>query len=153
MLAGSRAVGFLVLLDRLGPSERVAFLLGEVFGEPYAVIGASLGKTEAACRQLASRARRKVRAAVDRTAGRRRPASAERLRELLGAVLAGDSTRAPELLHPDAGLVSDTGPSRRAARHPVVGAVRVRRLISGGWRLFGHPERLTGIAETAHLVG
>ena len=137
-LAESLTVGFLVLLDSLGPSERVAFLLGEIFGEPYSVIAEVLGKNEQACRQLISRARRKLRSArVDGRAPRPSSDSAELLVQLMDSVLAGDEERALGLLHPDVVLLSDGGPARRAARHPVVGAKRVHQLIKGGWRLFG----------------
>jgi len=139
-LAESLTVGFLVLLDRLGPAERVAFLLGDVFGEPYEVIAGVLDKRPEACRQLVSRARRKIRGAGgDPAVGR--PAPAKLLTDLVGAVLVGDEQGALALLDPDVVLVSDGGPNRRAARHPVMGAVRVHRLLTGGWRLFGFPER------------
>jgi RNA polymerase sigma-70 factor (ECF subfamily) len=137
-LAESLTLGFLVLLDSLGPFERVAFLLGDVFGEPYSVIAHVLGKSEPACRQLVSRARRKLQSA--RPEGRPHgpsPASAELLIELMDSVLADDEERVLSLLDPDVVLVSDAGPDRRAARHPVVGAKRVRQLLHGGWRLFG----------------
>jgi RNA polymerase sigma-70 factor (ECF subfamily) len=52
-------------------------------------------------------------------------------------VLAGDEDRTLSLLHPDVVLISDAGPARRAARHPILGAERVRQLLEGSWRLFG----------------
>jgi RNA polymerase sigma-70 factor, ECF subfamily len=141
-LAESLTLGFLVLLDSLGPSERVAFLLGDVFGEPYSVIAEVLGRSEPACRQLVSRARRKVRSAQpDDEAPGPSPASAELLVQLMDSVLAGDEERALSLLDPDVVLTSDAGPARRAARHPVVGAKRVHQLLKGGWRLFGFKTR------------
>jgi RNA polymerase sigma-70 factor (ECF subfamily) len=141
-LAESLTLGFLVLLDSLSPSERVAFLLGDVFGEPYPVIADILGKSEPACRQLVSRARRKVHSA--RAAGPPTgptPASAELLVQLMESVLADDEERALSLLDPDVVLLSDSGPGRRAARRPVVGAERVRRLMKGGWRIFGFTSK------------
>jgi RNA polymerase sigma-70 factor (ECF subfamily) len=141
-LAESLTVGFLVVLDRLGPAERVAFLLAEVFGEPYRVIADVLGKNEDACRQLASRARRKVREArIESRDELPAEAPLELLGQLMAAVLAGEEERAVSLLDPDVVLVSDAGAGRRAARRPVVGARRVQRLISGGWRLFGFTAR------------
>jgi RNA polymerase sigma-70 factor (ECF subfamily) len=141
-LAESLTLAFLVLLDELGPIERVAFLLGDVFGEPYSVIAAVLEKSEAACRQLASRARRKMHSAQPNgeTPGPS-PTSAELLIQLMDSVLAGDEERALSLLDPDVVLTSDAGPSRRAARRPVVGARRVHQLLTGGWRLFGFKTR------------
>jgi RNA polymerase sigma-70 factor (ECF subfamily) len=141
-LAESLTLGFLVLLDELGPFERVAFLLGDVFGEPYSVIAEVLGRSEAACRQLVSRARRKVHSAhPDDESPGPSPASAELLIQLMDSVLAGDEERALSLLDPDVVLTSDAGPARRAARHPVIGAKRVHQLVTGGWRLFGFKTR------------
>jgi RNA polymerase sigma-70 factor, ECF subfamily len=162
-LAESLTLGFLVMLDSLGPFERVAFLLGDVFGEPYAVIAEVLGKSEPACRQLVSRARRKLHSArPEGPAHDPSPASAELLIELMDSVLAGDEERALSLLDPDVVLISDGGPTRRAARYPVVGSKRVRQLLKGGWRLFGFksppsrhelpPARLLDINSSPSLV-
>jgi RNA polymerase sigma-70 factor, ECF subfamily len=141
-LSESLTLGFLVMLDTLGPFERVAFLLGDVFGEPYAVVAPVLGKSEPACRQLVSRARRKVHSArADGRAHGPSPASAELLLQLMDSVLADDEEKALSLLDPDVVLVSDAGPARRAARYPVVGAKRVLQLVKGGWRLFGFKTR------------
>ncbi|HLI00855.1 MAG TPA: sigma-70 family RNA polymerase sigma factor [Acidimicrobiales bacterium] len=135
-LAESLTLGFLVLLDSLGPDERVALLLGDVFGEPYSLIAETLGKSEAACRQVVSRARRKLRSA--RPAGSSpTPATAELLFELMESVLADDEERALSLLHPDVVLISDAGPNRRAARRPVLGKRRVEQLLKNGWKVFG----------------
>lgn len=140
-LAESLTLGFLVLLDRLGPVERAVFLLSDVFGESFSVISDAVGKNEGACRQIAARARRKVRNTDAENEGVRAPASAELLTELTVAVLSGDEDHALQLLAPDVVLLSDGGPSRRAARRPVVGPDRVLRLLAGGWRLFGFRSR------------
>jgi RNA polymerase sigma-70 factor (ECF subfamily) len=137
-LAESLTLGFLVMLDRLGPLERAVFLLADVFGEPFAVVAAAVGKSDAACRQIATRARRKIR---DGEHTRPAPASAALLGQLMTAVVAGDETQAVRLLAPEVVLISDGGPARHAARRPVVGAYRVQRLLSGGWRLFGFSSR------------
>lgn len=137
-LAESLTLGFLVLLDRLGPVERAVFLLADVFGEPFSVISDAVAKSEAACRQIATRARRKLRDSDAEDASvPRAPASAEMLGQLMAAVISGDEEQAVQLLAPDVVLVSDGGPSRRAARRPIVGTHRVLRLMQGGWRLFG----------------
>ena len=137
-IAESLTLGFLILLDSLGPYERVAFLLGDVFGEPYPAIAEILGKSEPACRQLVSRARRKLQSARPGAgAPAPSPAPAELLAQLMDSVLAGDEERTLNLLHPDVVLISDAGPARRAARHPIAGAERVRQLLNGSWRLFG----------------
>jgi RNA polymerase sigma-70 factor (ECF subfamily) len=137
-LAESLTLGFLVMLDCLGPLERAVFLLADVFGEPFAVIAAAVGKSEPACRQIVTRARRKIRGAEHI---RPAPASAALLGRLMTAVVAGDETQAVRLLAPEVVLISDGGPDRHAARRPVVGSYRVQRLLSGGWRLFGFRAR------------
>jgi RNA polymerase sigma-70 factor (ECF subfamily) len=123
-MAESLTLGFLVLLDRLGPTERAVWLLADVFDEPFSLIAEAVGKTEAACRQIASRARRRLR--------EQRPERGARLEHdllgrLLGAVAAGDVQQALELLDADVVLLSDGGPEHHAARRPVVGAARVVR--------------------------
>lgn len=126
-LAETLTLGFLVVLDRLSPTERAVFLLTEVFGAPHAEVAAATGRSEAACRQLASRARRKVRDARPPVAD---PAAGELLADLVAALSTGDAGRVVALLAPDVVLVSDGGPGRRAARRPVVGPDRVARLLT-----------------------
>jgi RNA polymerase sigma-70 factor (ECF subfamily) len=124
-MADSLTLGFLMLLDRLSPTERAVWLLADVFGEPYALIASATAKSEAACRQIATRARRRLREE------RRAPPQhldPGLLRKLLAAVGAGDFDRTLELLDAHVVLLSDGGPDHRAARHPVIGADRVARL-------------------------
>ncbi len=125
-MADSLTFGFLVLLDELTAVERVVFLLADVFGESFADISATVGKTEAACRQIASRARRKLQQS--------KPHRPEERLALPGArvahrSLAGDVAATMALLDPDVVLTSDGGPHRHAARRPVIGADRVTRLL------------------------
>lgn len=137
-LAESLTLGFLILLDSLGPYERVALLLGDVFGEPYPVIATVLGKSEPACRQLVSRARRKLRSAKpDREAHDPSPASAELLAALMHSVLADDEQAALRLLDPDVVLISDAGPARRASRVPIIGAKQVQQQAMAVRNLLG----------------
>ena len=70
-MAQSLTLGFLMLLDRLNPTERAVWLLADVFATPYALISEATGKSEPACRQIATRARRRLR--------EERPATPERL--------------------------------------------------------------------------
>ena len=88
-LADSLTLGFLTMLERLTPIERAVFLLADVFDEPFADIAAIVGKSPAACRQIASRARRRVRdpRAPRRAGVARRARRGRRLR-------AGDGGRA-----------------------------------------------------------
>ena len=124
-LSESLTLGFLVVLDRLGPTERAVFLLADVFGEPYDQIAAAVDKTPEACRQIASRARRKVR--EERAAAT--AADEVLLADLVAAIAVGDVDGVLALLSPDVVLTSDGGPDRHAARRPVLGPDRVCRLL------------------------
>jgi len=177
-LAESLTLGFLVVLDKLAPAERAVLLLADVFGEPYSVIAPAVGKSEAACRQIATRARRKVQAARAAADGSMSvahiatpsapapasaaasapapapgPASAELLGELIVALAAGDEARVVRLLHPDVILVSDGGPHRHAARRPVIGSYRVNRLLTNLARRVGVvPTRIASFNAGPALV-
>ena len=88
--ADDLSLGLMVVLERLGPEERAAFILREAFDSSYAEIAAALGKNETAVRQLVSRARDRVRA--ERPRFRAEPEKHQRLlTEFLGAVAANDS--------------------------------------------------------------
>jgi RNA polymerase sigma-70 factor (ECF subfamily) len=124
-LAESVTFGFLRLLETLGPAERVVFLLADVFDTPYDEIAAVVDRTPEACRQLASRARRRVRAGDVR---HDLPDDANQVvRELLVAVGAGDIDHVIALMADDVLLVSDGGAAAYAARRPVVGSRRAAR--------------------------
>jgi RNA polymerase sigma-70 factor (ECF subfamily) len=126
-LSESLTLGFLTLLERLGPVERAIFLLTEVFGFSSSEVSDTIGKSEVACRQIASRARRRLR----ETPGRSATAKERRIvDELLAAVAQGDVDGALARVAPDAVLISDGGSQRRAARRPVVGAQRVVRFLT-----------------------
>lgn len=126
-LSDSLTLGFLVLLDELRPVERAVFLLADVFGVPFSEIARSVDRSEAACRQIASRARRRVQGASPR-----RDVEADRavIQGFLFALAVGDTEAAVARLAPDALLLSDGGPTRRAARRPVVGGSRVVRFMA-----------------------
>ena len=125
-IADSLTLGFLTVLDRLNPVERAVFLLADVFGVPFAEVAEAVGKSEVACRQIASRSRRRLQGSHVR-----RPTGDERrvADELLVAVALGDADAVLQRLAPDVVSISDGGPNRRAARRPVVGAARVSRFI------------------------
>ncbi|HZU80464.1 MAG TPA: RNA polymerase sigma factor SigJ [Acidimicrobiales bacterium] len=141
-LSESLTIGFLSLLDNLQPVERAVYLLVEVFGRPYAEVGESIGKSEVACRQIVSRARRRLRQDHDEAAPHDdRAAEADRLvHALLAAITQGDVAGALASVAPDVVLVSDGGPHRRAARRPVVGPDRVVRLLINLYRREGYGE-------------
>jgi RNA polymerase sigma-70 factor (ECF subfamily) len=126
-VAESLTFGFLRLLETLGPAERVVFLLADVFDTPYDEIAAVVDRTPEACRQLASRARRRVRAGDVR---RDLPADANQVvGRLLAAVAAGDVDQVVSLMADDIVLVSDGGADAHAARRPVEGSVRAARFM------------------------
>lgn len=132
-LSDSMTTAFLIMLEELSPDERAAFLLADVFGERYDAIAGAMGRTVESCRQLASRARRKVRAA-DRA---RRDTSAvadDVARRFVEALGSGDERGAVACLAPDAVYVSDGGPNQRAARQPVREPERIVRLLANLWR-------------------
>jgi RNA polymerase sigma-70 factor (ECF subfamily) len=145
-LAESLTLGFLTVLDRLGPVERAVFLLADVFGESFPAVARAVGKSEEACRQIASRARRRVR---QERAGAR-AADRTLLEKLVFAIGAGDVDGVIGLLAPEVVVVSDGGPNRHAARRPVVGRERVARfLVNLSARFRGH----SGTAEFAEVNG
>lgn len=122
----------LVVLDRLTPEQRVAFVLHDVFGEPFDRVGQVLGRNPAAARQLASRARRRVRDAAPPSEVD--DASRWALVEaFLDACDHGDHQRLLSMLAPEAELVTDGGGVVTAARNVVVGADRVARFLLGVW--------------------
>jgi RNA polymerase sigma-70 factor, ECF subfamily len=126
-LAESVTFGFLRMLETLAPVERVVFLMSDVFDVPFTEIGKAVDRSPGACRQISSRARRRIREGSPR---RGVPDDAGSVvGELLAALTAGDVDRVLSLLAEDAVLVSDGGPRAYAARRPVVGRERVARFL------------------------
>ena len=139
-LASDLSVAFLALLERLAPEERAAFLLHEVFDSDYGEIGAALGKSEAACRQIVSRARRRVR--EERPRVQVSPAARERLVEsFMRAVELRDRDALLVLFAEEATLTADGGGKAKAAQKIVRGGASVVRFMLGV--LSGARERLT----------
>jgi RNA polymerase sigma-70 factor (ECF subfamily) len=128
--AADLSVAFLLLLERLTPEERAAFLLREVFEVGYGEIAESLGRSEAACRQLVHRARARLRRDRPRLVFSR-DQHRHLLERLLAAIAAGDQTRLLALLAPDAALISDGGGKVLAARNVIRGPERVARFLIG----------------------
>ena len=128
------SVAFLLALERLSPLERAVFLLHDVFDEDYGAVAETLGRSEPAVRQLASRAREHVRDARPRFS-----VSQEEALRLANAFMAaaaqGDMTGLAALLAQDAILVSDGGGKRKAALRVMVGRADIVRLFEGlAWR-------------------
>ena len=128
-LAESVSFAMLTVLETLGPTERAVFVLREVFELPYEEIAAAVGKTAAAVRQLAHRAREHVAARRPRVRVSRaeQVAVVERFRV---AVRDGDLQGLLAVLAPDVVLVSDGGGVVAAARRPIVAARRVGPLLA-----------------------
>ncbi|MFI4935517.1 MAG: RNA polymerase sigma factor SigJ [Caulobacterales bacterium] len=130
------SVAFLLALERLSPLERAVFLLHDVFDADYGAIGETLGRSEAACRQLAARARGHVRDAKPRYSVTEDDV-ARLATAFVAAAQRGDLGALSDLLAEDAVLISDGGGKRKAALRPLVGREDVLALIKGlGWR--GH---------------
>jgi RNA polymerase sigma-70 factor (ECF subfamily) len=115
----------LLILERLSPTERAAYILREAFDYPYGQIADIIGSTETATRQLVSRARKRIQSE------RRNPVTGSEQRELLGAFVtaarSGDLEALEQLLAEDAISYSDGGGVVRASRFPVVGLERVAK--------------------------
>ncbi len=121
-------LGFLRVLETLAPVERAVFLLHDVFGLPFDEIAATVDRTPDATRQIAVRARTRVREGRPRLVAE--PAEVEALTTaFLGAVLDGDVERLTTMLTDDVVLVSDGGAERHAARRPIHGPDKVARFI------------------------
>ena len=129
-LADDLSFALLLALDRLSPLERAAFLLHDVFDTPFSEIAAMLDRTEASCRQLASRARRTVR--DNRPAPAKAPDNHARLLQAFAeAVASGNVARLAELLRADAVALTDGGGRKTAARNPIIGADKIARFFIG----------------------
>jgi len=134
-LASDLSVAFLAVLERLAPEERAAFLLHEMFESGYDEIAQILGKNEAACRQLVSRARKRVR--EDKPRVHVNPeARAKLLRQLADAVQQQDPAVLLTLLTKDATWISDGGGKTKAAKKIVSGAEHVARFALGVFRRY-----------------
>ncbi|MGE5803788.1 MAG: RNA polymerase sigma factor SigJ [Gemmatimonadota bacterium] len=127
-LASELSMAFLVLMERLAPEERAAFLMRDICGSSYADIATVLKRSEVAARQVVSRARTRVRA--DRA--RFRGSGLDRhdvLERFLAALQAEDAAGLLALFAPDATFTSDGGGRRGSARQVIRGADRVVRLL------------------------
>lgn len=126
-IAEDLSIALMMALERLSPLERAAFLLHDVFDMDYSAVAQMLERSEAACRQLAARAREHVRQ------DRPKPTPAdERVVEAFAQALAtGDVTALASLLAEDAVLYSDGGGKRTAALNPVHGRDKIIRFASG----------------------
>ncbi|MEU8819615.1 RNA polymerase sigma factor SigJ [Actinoplanes sp. NPDC048796] len=156
----SLTMAFLIVLDAMTPAERVAFLLHDVFGYPFAEIATVLGRTPVACRKLASSARRRVgESRVPRTP----PSGQARVvRAFKQAWEAKDIGALIALLDPDAVVTADGGGQVSTVRHPLHGRDQIARHAASLFRVMpgmdilertvnGHPGlvvQLSGVTVT-----
>jgi RNA polymerase sigma-70 factor (ECF subfamily) len=141
-LAEDLSVALLLALDRLSPLERAAFLLHDVFDRPFTEVAETLGRNETACRQLASRARTRVR--ETRPPGTPKAGSiadhtahARLVSAFVAAARSGDVDALTRLLAEDARVVSDGGGKVPAALNVIEGGHRAAAFVAGvvrkGW--------------------
>jgi RNA polymerase sigma-70 factor, ECF subfamily len=148
LLADSVGLALLVVLDSLAPAERLAFVLHDMFAVPFNDIAAIAGTSPAAARQLASRARRRVRGATPNE-----DTDLAQQRELVDAFLAasrdGDFQALVAILHPDVVFRVDAGGRGPNAREPITGPEAVARQVLARGRpfaRFARPARINGRA-------
>jgi RNA polymerase sigma-70 factor, ECF subfamily len=143
-LAEDLSVALLLAIDRLSPLERAAFLLHDVFDYSFSQVADALGRNEAACRQLASRARTRVRDArpqgvmpAQGASSSVDPRHAELVSAFMTASRSGDIATLTRLLTSDARLVTDGGGKVPAALNVIEGADHVAGFLAGvvrkGW--------------------
>ena len=129
-LSSDLSIAFMVLLERLAPEERAAFLLHEVFDADYRHIATVLQKSEATCRQIVHRARERV----QRDRKRFATTEADRiglLRKFTAAAEARDEAAVLQLFASDATWTADGGGRVHASPRPIVGARLIAKLVVG----------------------
>jgi RNA polymerase sigma-70 factor (ECF subfamily) len=148
LLADSVGLALLVVLDSLAPPERLAFVLHDMFAVPFNEIAQIAGTSPTAARQMASRARRRVRGAAPTD-----DADLSEQRAIIDAFLAasrdGDLPGLVAVLHPDVVFRVDAGGRGALARDPVTGAEAVmREVLSRGrpFARFARPALINGAA-------
>jgi len=147
-LAESVSIAMLTVLETLGPAERAVFVLRDVFEVPYDEISEAVGKSSAAVRQIAHRARRHVAARRPRMEVSRTEQQ-QVLERFLAALTTGDVQALLDVLAPEVVLVSDGGGLAPAARKPIEGAERFVAILVAGLtksavKLTGTPVWLNG---------
>ncbi|MEO8285179.1 MAG: sigma-70 family RNA polymerase sigma factor [Chloroflexota bacterium] len=162
VLADSVGIALLVVLDTLNPSERLAFVLHDIFAVPFVEIAPIVGRSPAAARQLASRARRRVRGASTGSRVDLRPLSIvpegnpNRRREIVSAFLAasraGDFDALLSMLDPDVVLRADQTAVAVGANNEVSGAAAVAGTFAGRARV-AQLALVDGVVEAVWAQG
>jgi RNA polymerase sigma-70 factor (ECF subfamily) len=127
----------MVVLERLNPDQRVAFVLHDGFAVPFAEVAQLLGINEAAARQLASRARRALAAEPALMSEKPDPTHNELVGKLMAAIATGDLDAVVALLHPDVTLTGDANGRASTAVHIIRGPDKVARFMLGLARRYG----------------
>ncbi len=148
-LADSVSMAALLLLERLTPLERAVFVLREVFGFGFSEIASAVGRSEAACRQLAVRARRHVDAGRPRFEADRRERD-ELAARFFGALAEGDVEGLRELLAADVQLVGDGGGKAPQLARSIIGAEKVARVLAS---IFSRLARIDVTMELHEVNG
>ena len=161
VLADSVGLALLVVLESLSPPERVAFVLHDVFGVPFDEIARIVDRSSTAARQLASRARRRVRASAPEPNA---DVTIQRsvVEAFLTAARSGSFEALIDVLAPNAVFRIDVGEARPGAREPIVGAEPVAREILAAGRPFaplsrpamvnGSPGAIVGVPGRAAVA-
>ena len=134
LLAESVGAALMVVLDRLGPAERVAFVLHDVFGVPFDDVAEILGRTPDASRQLASRARRRLQGSSQGEIGLDLVRQRDVVDAFLRAARGGDFDALMQLLDPDVVLLPDAAAVAMGSLRETRGAEAVATALSGGAR-------------------
>ena len=142
VLAESVSMAMLVVLETLSPDERAVFVLREVFGFGHDEIAAAVGRSVAAVRQMAHRAREHVQSRRKRFDPVDPQVSAEITSRFFTAAATGDLDGLMAMLAPDVAWTADSDGKVSAARRPVLGADRVARLVLGFARMAGAEGRV-----------
>jgi RNA polymerase sigma-70 factor (ECF subfamily) len=146
--ADNLSVAFLILLERLGPEARAVFLLREVFDTDYDEMARMIGKSEAACRQMVSRAKAQLR--EERPRYQVSPESHQRLMSSFAQAMAsGDFAGMRALMHEEVQLIADGGGKVPSFGIPLVGPQRIAQLFYAGHLRLGGRVRV----ELAFLNG
>ena len=142
VLAESVSMAMMVVLETLGPDERAVFVLREVFGFGHDDIASTLGKSVAAVRQMAHRARAHVQARRRRFEPVDPAQSLELTARFFAAAATGEVEPLLAMLAPDVVWTADSDGKASSARRPIVGADKVARFVVGLSRLAGAGARL-----------
>lgn len=149
-LAQDVSLAFLLMLQRLSPLERAVFLLHEVFDWSFDEVAQALGRSNAACRQLASRARSQVKLDAARPSAQAVDPQLEQQQQALSAAFAmalrgGNIAELAQTLASDVVFMSDGGGRVNAVPKPVQGADRVAKMLVGFARLWEREGAVTAI--------